>query len=38
MTVASVPRKTGVVIMTNGQNGYAVIEKLMTSEAISKLL
>ncbi len=38
MAVASVPHKTGVVIMTNGQNGYAVIEKLMTSEAISKLL
>jgi hypothetical protein len=37
-TVASVPHKTGVVVMTNGQNGYKLIEKLMMSDAIGKLL
>jgi CubicO group peptidase (beta-lactamase class C family) len=38
IAVASVPRKTGVVVMTNGQNGYKLIEKLMMSDAMDKLI
>ena len=38
LAMASVPRKTGIVVMTNGQNGYKLIEKLKTSDAVAKLL
>jgi CubicO group peptidase (beta-lactamase class C family) len=36
--VASVAHKTGYVVMTNGQNGYRLIEKLDMSDAIGRLL
>ena len=38
LAMASVPRKTGVVVMTNGQNGYKLIEKLKVSDVVTKLL
>ncbi len=38
LAMASVPRKTGIVVMTNGQNGYKLIEKLKTSAAVTKLV
>jgi CubicO group peptidase (beta-lactamase class C family) len=38
LTMASVPRKTAVIVMTNGQNGYKLIEKLKVSDVVTKLL
>ena len=38
LAMASVPRKSGIVVMTNGQNGYRLIEKVKTSGAAGKLL
>src|SRR5262249_32773290 len=38
MAFASMPNKTGFVVMTNGQNGYKLIEKLLKSDPIGKLL
>jgi CubicO group peptidase (beta-lactamase class C family) len=38
LTLASVPRKTAVIVMTNGQNGYKLIEKLKVSDVVTKLL
>jgi CubicO group peptidase (beta-lactamase class C family) len=38
MAVASVPSRSGYVIMTNGENGIAVIQKLITGATLSQLL
>jgi CubicO group peptidase (beta-lactamase class C family) len=38
LAMASVPRQNGIVVMTNGQNGYKLIERLKTSVAVSRLL
>lgn len=38
LAMASVPRKSGIVVMTNGQNGYTLIERLKTSPAVTKLV
>ena len=38
LAMASVPRKTGIVVMTNGQNGYKLIEKLKASNAVATLI
>jgi CubicO group peptidase (beta-lactamase class C family) len=38
LTLASVPRRNAIVIMTNGQNGYQLIEKLKTSDAVTALV
>jgi len=35
---ASVERKSGVVIMTNGDNGYLVIDKLLLGESMHRFL
>ena len=36
--VASVERKSGLVIMTNGDNGYLVIDKLLLGEILHRFL
>src|SRR5438093_459146 len=36
--VASVERKSGLVVMTNGDNGYKVIDKLLLGEIIYRFL
>jgi CubicO group peptidase (beta-lactamase class C family) len=36
--VASVPRKSGLVIMTNGDNGHLVIDKLLLGEILHQFL
>ena len=38
MAAASVPRKSAFVVMTNGQNGYKLIDKLLVSDTIRTLL
>jgi hypothetical protein len=39
LVAGSVQRKTGLVIMTNGENGYdGVIAKLITGDTLSQLL
>jgi len=36
--VASVPRKSGLVIMTNSDNGHLVIDKLLLGEILHQFL